>query len=371
MRILVVSYEFPPLGGGAASVCHNIAKELVVNGHEVDIVTMGYKGLAKHEVIDGIGIYRVPCLRSKEEICHTYEMISYSFCALPTLIKLQRKKKYDINHTHFIFPSAFSSYLLKKFTGLPYIVTAHGSDVPGYNPDRFKMEHTVLGPIWRILVRNADLITSPSQSLKDRIVGLCDATPVEVIPNAVDVSAFQPKDKKNRILMASRLLPRKGFQYVLEALSEIEEEIDTVIMGEGPFGETLKRMARDKEMNVRFTGWLEKDSPELRELFETSSIFALPSEMENFSIALVEAMAGGMAILTTDAGGNLEVVADTALAVAPRDVGAMRESLARLVGDASLREDLGRRARKRVVDNFTWQVVTRKYEDLFAKTMKS
>ncbi|MBU0755207.1 MAG: glycosyltransferase family 4 protein, partial [Planctomycetes bacterium] len=333
MRILVLNYEFPPLGGGGASVCHFLARELVARGHELDLVTMGFKGLPKHEVIDGIGVHRVPCLRRQEAVCQTHEMITYAFSALPTAVRLVRKKKYDINHTHFIYPSALTSYLLRKITGLPYIVTSHGSDVQGYNPDRFQWEHRLFKPIWTVLVRNALAIGSPSQSLKNLILSHRPETPVTVIPNAIDTTFFKPEPgpKGKIILMVSRLLPRKGFQYVLEALAGMETDFKAVIVGDGPYADTLKNLAAARGLNVRFTGWIEKDSQELKNLYDEASIFALPSDIENFPIALVEAMASGMAVLTSDAGGCPEVVGDAALVVPPRNVDRIRESLARLI----------------------------------------
>jgi len=365
LRLLVLNYEFPPLGGGAASVCHFLAREMVTLGHEVDLVTMGFRKLPREEVVDGIRVFRVPCFRRSEAICSTHEMISYALSALPTALSLARKNRYDLNHTHFIFPSAFTSCLLRKVTGLPYIVTAHGSDVQGYNPDRFKLEHRLFRPIWMHIVKNAARIVSPSRSLKEMILAQCDRTPVDVVPNAIDPSLFAPGEKRKVVLMVSRLLPRKGFQYVLEALSGLSTDFETVIVGDGPYEGALKEMAGRMGLRVRFMGWIEKDSKVLRELYATSSVFALPSEAENFPIALVEAMASGMAILTTTAGGCPEVVGDAALLARPRDVADMREKLGRLLSDAALRQDLGRRARQRVKEHFTWPSVARQYEAVF------
>ncbi len=361
----MLSYEFPPLGGGGASVCYNLSKELVRSGHRVDIVTMGFKGLKRFETNGGIRIYRVPCLRKKAEICHTHEMLSYCIISIPLLVNLARKNGYTINHTHFIFPTGLISYLLKKITGLPYIITSHGSDVQGYNPDRFKIQHKLLRPLWKMIVKNSKAIVSPSESLKSLMLKNCEDKPIKVIPNAVDISSFKPKPKKKNILMVSRLLRRKGFQFVLEALGEIEGDFTATIVGDGFYADALKKLAHEKKINVRFLGWLDNKSAELRELYETSSIFVLPSEMENFSIALVEAMASGMAIITSDAGGCLEVVGDAALPVKPRDVRDIKEKLKLLIEDESLRKELGRRARRRVEENFTWQIVAHDYEELY------
>jgi glycosyltransferase involved in cell wall biosynthesis len=119
MKVLMLSYEFPPLGGGGAKVVYGLTKEMAKLGHEVDVVTMGFKDLPKNEKLNGANIYRVPCLRTRESICSTPEMLSYALSAVPFAIRLIKSKHYNINHTHFIFPDGFVSYLLKKITKLP------------------------------------------------------------------------------------------------------------------------------------------------------------------------------------------------------------------------------------------------------------
>jgi len=75
MKILMLNYEFLPLGGGASPVSYEIAKGYAKLGHKVDVVTMGYKNLLNFEIKEGINIYRVKCLRSKKEICHPWEQL--------------------------------------------------------------------------------------------------------------------------------------------------------------------------------------------------------------------------------------------------------------------------------------------------------
>ncbi|MCA9485852.1 MAG: glycogen/starch synthase, partial [Nanoarchaeota archaeon] len=77
LRILMLNYEFPPLGGGASPVSYEISKGLVKLGHRVDVVTMGYRDLEQVEKKEGINVYRVKCMRSKKEICHPWEQLSY------------------------------------------------------------------------------------------------------------------------------------------------------------------------------------------------------------------------------------------------------------------------------------------------------
>ena len=105
MYVLVLNYEFPPLGGGASPQSYEICKELAALGHRIDVVTMGFKGLRKQEVVDGFTVYRVSCLRRKKEICTTLEMLTYVITAVLKALALVRKNRYDICHAHFIVPT--------------------------------------------------------------------------------------------------------------------------------------------------------------------------------------------------------------------------------------------------------------------------
>jgi glycosyltransferase involved in cell wall biosynthesis len=120
-------------------------------------------------------------------------------------------------------------------------------------------------------------------------------------------------------------------------------------------------------VNVRFTGWLDNASPELRELYETSSVFVFPSEAENFPVVLLEAMAAGLAIVTSDATGCAEVVGDAAVLVPPRDAGAIKAALRRLFEDDARRCELGRAARARLEANYSWLAVAQRYVEVYER----
>ena len=219
MRILTLNYEFPPIGGGGSPVSYELARELVAQGHEVDVVTMAFAGLPAHEVVDGINVYRVPCLRRRRELCKTHEMASFVLAALPRVAKLAAARRYDVNHTHFILPTGLLAGLLKTWSGLPFVVTVHGSDVPGYNPDRFGLEHRLLGPMWKWILNAADQVISPSQFLRNLIRRRSPEQPVSIIPNGFRYERFRAdRSKDSCILLVSRMLPRKGVQYLLAAL---------------------------------------------------------------------------------------------------------------------------------------------------------
>lgn len=368
MRILTLCYEFPPLGGGGAKVADGLARNL--SGHEIDIVTMGFHGLPDTETVDGVKIYRLPSGRKRADICHTHEMLPYLVSAFPKVKQLIAENRYDINHTHFIFPDGVLAWMLHRFTGLPYVITAHGSDVPGYNPDRFQFQHALLSPLWTRVVKNSECVICPSAHLQGLLEKRCRTVRSEVIPNGMYADKFNPhRGKRMRVLLVTRMFERKGVQYLLEALKGRRLDCEINIVGDGPYLNTLKRMAADTCTDIRFRGWLDNDCDELRSLYETSSIFVFTSQQENFPINLLEAMTAGMAIITSEDPGSREVVGDTALQVKTNRPDQFFATLRRLVNDPAKCEALGRRARRRLELHFTWPTVANKYQSLFEKIL--
>jgi glycosyltransferase involved in cell wall biosynthesis len=334
----------------------------------VDVVTMGFRGLAPSEEVDGIRVHRVPCVRRKLHVCTAPEAASYLAATARTAGWLASKQRYDLIHAHFIFPDGLIAWLLHRRTGVPYLITAHGTDVPGYNPHRHRIAHWLLAPLWRRVVRGAALVICPSATLECLVRARCAATTTAVVPNEMDMARFRPSDgrKQKRILVVTRMLERKGVQYFLEALNGFASAYEVHIVGDGPYLPTLQDMVRHNGPSVRFWGWLDNRAPQLQELYETSSIFVLPSEGENFPVVLLEAMAAGLAIVTTEGTGCAEVVGRAALLVPPKDPGAIRQALRRLIEDEARCRALGEAAQRRLEERFSWTGVARAYEQLYA-----
>jgi glycosyltransferase involved in cell wall biosynthesis len=367
VRILTLNYEFPPIGGGASPVSYELGRELVRQGHHIDLVTMGFNGLPSREVVDGINVHRVPCMRKQAETCKTHEMASFVLAAIPTVAMLNAQHDYDVNHTHFIIPTGLLARLLKLRTRLPLVVTMHGSDVPGYNPDRFNLQHRILRPLWNWILQEVNCLISPSQFLRDLAKRHQPDLPITIIPNGFRYERFRPDlPKERRILVVSRMLPRKGVQHLLAAVPNLDLrgfEID--IVGDGPYLPTLRKMATHLGLPVRFWGWLDNASPELKQLYERSAIIVFTSEAENFPVVLLEAMAAGQAIITCNGSGCPEVVGPDALLVPPRRPDHLGEALARLMENEQLRIELGWRARARVEQEFGWDAIARRYVEIY------
>jgi len=366
MKILCINYEYPPVGGGGATVSQAIAEALVHNGHEVDIVTSGMKDLPACEVHNGVNIYRVPCIRRKRYYSTTPELLTQIYPSYRKAVELTGRKHYDINHTHFIVPSGITSYFVKKVTGLPYVLTAHGSDVPGYNPDRFALAHYLIRPLWRRIIDYSDACTSPSHFLKGLLQKSIDVD-MNIIPNNYDPPCDKLPPKSNCILVASRLVERKGVQFLVEALDAVNPQWKVCIAGDGPYLGHLKEFAKKSPIPVEFLGFTRRD--ELQKLYASVKVFVFPSLQENFPMVLLEAMAGGCAIVTSSADGCSEVVGDAAIRTAPGDVEQLRQALARLTRDESEINRYRQLALERV-QQFSSGRIAALYEDLFSQVIE-
>ncbi len=369
-KILLLNYEFPPLGGGASPVSFEIAKRLSERGDfNIDVVTMGFKDLPRYEEINScFKIHRVRCWRSKMEICHPWEQLTYLFSAYFKCLELVNKNSYDLCHAHFLVPTGILAQKLNKKFGLPYIITSHGSDVPEYNTDRFKFMHKFTGPVLRRVSCNAGVIIAPSNYLKRLITRNVSSDLDEkifVIPNGFDSEKFTPSEKKNIILGTGRLLPRKGFQHLFNACMDRDIGYEIHICGNGPMMGELQRLSRQSRTKIVFHGWIDNTLEKYRELLESASIYVLPTLKENASIALLEAMSAGCAVITTDVSGCPETVGDAGLLVKPGSVEDLKLKLGSLIQDRDRIKILQKIARERIENIFEWDIVIDRYLEHF------
>ena len=363
-RILMLNYEFPPLGGGASSVSYEIARGYVKLGYKVDVITMNYKGLLNFEIKDGINIHRTRCWRSKKEICHPWEQLTFLFSGFLKCKELLKLNKYDICHCHFIIPTGAIAYLLKKIYGLEYVITAHGSDVPGFNNDRFKFLHKFTGPFLRIIIKNSKKIIVPSEYLKNLIIKNITSKfnkKIKIIRNGIDTSYLKPQKKEKYIFSSGRLLPRKGFQYLIKAVSGEDIGFEVHIAGDGPMMEELKNLSKRSKTKIVFHGWMDNTGREFKNLIEKASIFVLASSKENASISLLEGMSAGCAMITTDISGCPETLGKAGLLIEPENWKDLLQKIKRITESEKKMIKLQKLSRKRAEDVFDWDVVIEEY----------
>jgi glycosyltransferase involved in cell wall biosynthesis len=369
MNILVLNYEFPPLGGGASQVSYEIAKQYIQKGHQVDVVTMGFGDLPDFEVTSGIRVFRVKSLRKKKETCETHEMVSYVISAINFIRKNIDVKKYDICHCHFLIPTGLVALYLKNRFDLDFLVTIHGSDIPGFNPDRFKLEHFFTKPLLRRVSQKAKVIVSPSIYLKDLASQNIGIENIIHIPNGIDLDEFKldhDKPKEQIILSTGRLLERKGFQTLIRAVKNVSLPCEVHIVGDGPYRSQLEALAVSSETKIHFDGWVEKGSQTLLDLYERAAIYVLVSARENASIALLEGMAAKCVMITTNVSGCPETIGDSGFLIDYDDDSTLQEILIDICHDPKKLQEYSHKSYQRLVENFLWEKSVDKYLSLLS-----
>lgn len=313
MKILIISHEYPPVGGGGAGVCKSYARKLAASGHEVFVLTAGFEALSGG-VRSEEGRLRIMRLKVKRRNRHhsTFsEMLDYLRKAVGYAEKLLKRERFDVCLTFFGLPGGPAAYKLHKKFGLPYCIRFGGGDIPGFQ-DRFTLLYKLATLPLKIIWKNAGALVANSEGLRKLALEFCDRYPITVIENGVDTHKFSPgqdssgTDQKNQenkwhLLAVCRLIKRKGLQEVIIGLRGMEAEtgcsIALIIVGDGPYREELEETAeycgvRDQ---VRFEGYI--DQSELPRYYQHADIFICPSEREGMPNTVLEAMASGLPIV--------------------------------------------------------------------------
>lgn len=363
MRMLVLSIEYPPLGGGASPMIHEINKQFILRGHEVTVVTMAYSDLPSHENVDGVAVFRINSFRRFKHKSRVNEHLAFLYTGRKFLDGLVTLQQFDICFAHFLVPTGILARWLHKAHKIPYIITAHGSDIPGFNPDRFLVHHWFTPMLIRSIIHSSMGVVLPSRYLMSMIIQVkgVDKEKLVHIPNGIDTDVFVPGPKKNILLSTGRLLPRKGFQHLIDAIADEPFPFEVHICGDGPVMNILKEKSRYSKTKVIFHGWIDGKSEQYKTLLSQAAIYCLVSAKENASISLLEALSAGCAVITSNVSGCPESVGEAGICIPPGDIIALKTALRKLVTQPELMIHLGKEARERAVHNYSWANVTEKY----------
>ena len=371
MKVLIVSHEFPPIGGGGANACYYLSREFVKKGIDVTIVTANYQGLPVKGKVNGAKVYRVNSKRKHKDHCSFGEMADFILKAYPLLKKLARQEKYDLCQIFFGIPSGPLGYLLKKKYHIPYVIRFGGGDIPGFQ-ERFKIVYKFIGPFLKVIWKNADALVANSEGLQKMAYDFYKKKSVNIIPNGVDSEFFCPgeKEKADRfdILFVSRLIERKGLQYVLPQLKDIqngtEKTVHLTVVGDGPFKSNLEQMAVDLNIQdmVSFEGGKTKE--ELIPYYQKADVFILPSEKEGMPNVVLEAMASGLPIIMTPCEGSKELVQGNGKIC---NVDNFKNEIEKMLSNKELLIKYGRESRKMALEQFSWNIISDRYMKLYLK----
>ncbi len=344
-------------------MCKRICEDLVKRGHSVNVVSMGLAGLPDAQDIDGVKIYRLAVGRKLPNMSYPLEHLRFLWKGRKFLREHMKSESYDVIHCHFIISTGILARWVSKKYRIPFIMTAHGSDLPNYNPDRFSLIHQIT-PIWiRSLLKACASITTTSEFLAGLIRPYMpeNKRDVVVIPNGIDIPK-QTQDKENIILSTGRMLRRKGFHNLIEAVSELNIDYEVHICGDGPEMNLLKSLAPKSKTKIVLHGWLDSSSEKYKNLLAKAKIFSLVSEFENASVSILEAMSSSCATITSNHSGTAEMVADSGILLPAYDSQALAHTLHELVKDEERIQELASKARRRASEKYSWERIVDSYE---------
>ncbi len=376
LKVLVVNYEFPPLGGGGGVATYDLAVEWTREA-QVDVITSSYRGLPSFEIMDNINVYRVKIFfRKSRDEASFFSMFSYLPMAFFKAIQLCRKKRYDVINTHFAVPSGPLGYILGRFFRIPNVLSLHGGDI--YDPSKKLSPHRsyFFRRAVRFLLNRADRIVAQSSNTRDNalryykpekdisIIPLAFHPPE--IPRASRVDAHI--DENDFILITiGRLIKRKAIDTIIKSLNRINyKNIKLVIMGDGPERENLTRLVKEMHLKdrVTFLGYVSNDV-KYRHLV-VSNLFVLTSLHEGFGIVFMESMYCGLPIVCTNHGGQVDFLKDgeNALLINVGDVDACAEAIVRFYEDKELYANCSMNNKNKVM-SFYAENVAKEYIKLF------
>ncbi len=288
------------------------------------------------------------------------------FHAYFTRKELKKLSNIDLIHAHTGWYAGHTALKTAKKLRIPFVLTEHSSLI-------FKQEelNTFQKKIIEKTYKGAKKLISVSHSLRKSMQNFTTKT-IDVIPNLVDDTFFSlPKDakKKHTIISIGTLIETKGFHVLIEAFAKISDNIpdyQLVIIGNGKTGyeQRLKQQinALGQEDKIILVGSLPRN--EIRDMLQTSRIFALPSYYETFGVVYIEAMACGLPVLASDSGAPAEFInTSNGLLCPPNDVSSTADKLLKMIGNLHLYNAV--EIRKETVIKYGKKAIAQQISDIY------
>jgi N-acetyl-alpha-D-glucosaminyl L-malate synthase BshA len=378
MRIGITCY---PTYGGSGVVATELGIELASMGHEVHFISYSqpFRLTGRDE---GIFYHEVPVSSYP-----LFEFPPYDLALASRMAEVAEYQGLDLLHVHYAIPHSVSALLARQMLAargrrLPFVTTLHGTDITLVGLDRSYL------PITRYAIQESDGVTSISSYLKDKTVEDFGVTRgIEVVPNFVNCDVYMPindeakraQDRRRLALPDEAILmhlsnyrPVKRVVDVVKVFAQVVQEMPArlVLVGDGPERSAAEWLARDLHIQdkIHFLGKQER----VNELLPLADLLLMPSEMESFGLAALEAMACKVPSIATRVGGVSELIDDgvTGLLYSVGDVGAMAQGALGLLKDRPRLEamrDAGRKtAQKRFCATLVVPQYVRYYESVLA-----
>jgi glycosyltransferase involved in cell wall biosynthesis len=370
VKILLLCYEYPPVGGGGGRVAAQVAAKLALRGHQIRVVTAGMNHLPRREVRDRVEILRPQSFRRREDTCTVPEMGLYVATNLLPVLREARRWRPDVIHAHFAVPTGPVALAARLLIGVPYVLTAHLGDVPGGVPEQtehlFRRLGPLIGPIWR----KAQTVTAVSRFVADLAAKAYGVHP-RVIHNGVPPVAFAGFEIHwpCRIVMAGRLSIQKNPLLAITALALTKEtDWSLDVIGDGPLRIEMEAAAQRLGVagRVHLRGWLSQS--DVAQVMARSDILLMTSLHEGLPMVAIEALQWGLAIVGSQIGGLRDVVDDDKNGfLCELTATDFADKLQRLVTTPTLLEQMRRASREKAAE-FDLEKIVSAYEGVLQES---
>lgn len=306
--------------------------------------------------------------------------------AMRKLTTLHRRHHFDIFHAHWVIPNAPMAALVSRASGVPLVISLHGSDI------FVAQKHRLLGAVARACFRQAQAVTACSPQLHAGALVLgADPTRTHLLLWGADPEVFDPDKAPSCsemrsllglpeaslvVLSLGRLVKKKGVEYLVRAMPLLRSRVphaQVVIAGDGPERPSLERMAETLKVSdmVQFVGqipWYE-----VAKYLHASDVFVVPSiedesgNLDGLPTSILEAMAAAKPVVASAVAGIPLVVEheQTGLLVPQRNPQALADALQKLLQDEDFRKRLGAEGRRRVLSQYNWDTVAQTFTRLY------
>ena len=379
MNILLINYEYPPIGGGAATATAAIAEHLASLGHTVTVLTSRFRDL-KGAIREGdVQVVRCPAIRKCPDRSGILEMFSFLVSAGLMLGPVIRKHRIEASIVFFSFPCGPLGLWGLKRGNVPYVISLRGGDVPG-NEAGLNTLHGLLASLRRLIFRRSVAVVANSPGLKE-MSERADPFPVQVIPNGVDTDFFRPVENRDEaehrpfaFLFVGRFQMQKNLFYLFDHIASLRRSgvgpFVLHLVGAGPQYDELRN--HSKKLGIEdclvWHGWV-VDKGSLREIYRSADCFVNPSLYEGMPNVVLEAMACGLPVIASRVLGNDAVVrhGETGWLFDLSKPDAFRTALREMMADPGRASEMGKKGRAWVLNDFSWRKVAQAYADLFSR----
>ena len=386
MRVLILSWEYPPLiEGGLARHVRKLSEALVIRGVEVHVLTRGHEESPAEEDVAGVVVHRVREPERPRELGEFVTWVEHMNAdMLAAGVELGDRFSFDVVHGHDWLVAVAGDHLARRFRA-PLVMTIHATEYGRHQGWVDKHPQSHIHGVERWMANRAERVVTCSAYMREHVADICglEEERIAVVPNGIDPAELVPvadldelrarfaAPDERLVLLVGRLVYEKGFQLALEALPTLVERVGNVrflVAGSGTHEAELRKQAAELGLDAHgtFLGWIGDDV--LHSLYRIADLTVVPSIYEPFGLVALEAMASDCPCLVADTGGLREVVPneDVGLRFRSRDPASLAVMAERILTDPELRDRLVAEASEHVL-GFDWSDVARQIAGLYAE----